>query len=87
MVATAWWCIYETQGREGGFGLKAKPSLCGSVAGCRRWRWVLWGHRWIGPLLYADITYTYLVLDLFTAFPIILFTVGCNGPTKLYPTL
>ena len=41
----------------------------------------------IGPLLYADITYTYLALDSFTAFPINPFTVGCNGPTKLYPTL
>jgi len=39
----------------------------------------------IGPLLYADITY--LALDLFTAFQINPFTAGCNGPTKLYPTL
>ena len=45
------------------------------------------GMWWIGPLLYADITYTYLALDSFTAFPINPFTVGCNGPTKLYPTL
>ena len=43
--------------------------------------------RRIGPLLYADITYTYLALDLFTAFPMNPFTAGCNGPMILYPTL
>jgi hypothetical protein len=41
----------------------------------------------IGPLLYADIKYTYLALDSFMAFPINPFTAGCNSPTKLYPTL
>jgi hypothetical protein len=41
----------------------------------------------IGPLLYADIMYTYLVLDSFTAFLINPFTAGCNGTTELYLTL
>jgi hypothetical protein len=41
----------------------------------------------IGPLLYADITYTYLVLDSFTAFLINPFTAGWNGTTELYLNL